>query len=85
MASLQHDDPRADTEGEALGLIGSADALRRITQLPPEQAEVVLLRVVAGLSADDVAEILGKSAGNVRVIQHRALAQLARETEQVTP
>ena len=44
-----------------------------------------MLRVVAGLSADDVAEILGESAGNVRVIQHRALAQLARETEQVTP
>ena len=42
-----------------------------------DQAEVVLLRVVAGLGADEVGAIVGKSAGAVRVIQHRALKRLA--------
>jgi RNA polymerase sigma-70 factor (ECF subfamily) len=63
------DDPAASALGRAaLGVIG---------RLPPEQAEVVLLRVVAGLSADEVGAIVGKSPGAVRVIQHRALKRLA--------
>ena len=74
---------RPDTQAEALGRIDSETALRRVGKLPPEQAEIVLLPVVAGLSADDVAAILGKTPGNVRVIQHRALTQLARQTERV--
>lgn len=82
-ATLERNDPAADTQAEALGRIDSEAALRRIAELPPEQAEVVLLRVVAGLSAEDVAAILGKTPGNIRVIQHRALTQLARQTEQV--
>ena len=81
--ALERNDPAADTQAEALGRIDSETALRRIAELPPEQAEIVLLRVVAGLSADDVAAILGKTPGNVRVIQHRALTQLARQTERV--
>jgi len=58
-------------------------SVRRIMELSPEQAEVVLLRVVGGLSAEDVASILGKTPGNIRVIQHRALTQLARQAERV--
>jgi len=80
---LERSDPAADTQAEALGRIDSAAALRRIMELSPEQAEVVLLRVVGGLSAEDVASVLGKTPGNIRVIQHRALTQLARQTERV--
>lgn len=80
---LERNDPAADTEAEALGRIDSAAAVRRIMELSPEQAEVVLLRVVGGLSAEDVASILDKSPGNIRVIQHRALTQLARQAERV--
>lgn len=50
-----------------------------LERLPRDQAEVVLLRVVGGFSADEVGEITGRHAGAVRVIQHRALRQLARE------
>ncbi len=80
---LERSDPAADTQAEALGRIDSAAAVRRIMELSPEQAEVVLLRVVGGLSAEDVASILGKTPGNIRVIQHRALTQLARQAERV--
>jgi RNA polymerase sigma-70 factor (ECF subfamily) len=56
------------------------DAVRAlVTGLSSEQAEVLLLRVVAGLSAAEVAEIVGKAEGTVRVIQSRALARLAKK------
>jgi RNA polymerase sigma-70 factor (ECF subfamily) len=57
---------------------GSSEAaLALIRSLPKAQAEVVFLRVLAGLSAADVAEITGRSAQAVRVMQHRALTALA--------
>jgi RNA polymerase sigma-70 factor (ECF subfamily) len=46
--------------------------------LPPDQAEVVLLRVVAGLDVEHVASAMGRSTGAVRVLQHRALRRLAK-------
>ena len=49
-----------------------------MAQLPPEQAEAVLLRVLAGLGTDEVAQIMGKQPGNVRVLSHRGLRNLAR-------
>jgi RNA polymerase sigma-70 factor (ECF subfamily) len=68
------DDPAAIAT-ERLAAQEAVDRL--IACLPADQAEVVLLRVVAGLSADEVAGITGRSAGTVRVIQHRALKRLA--------
>jgi RNA polymerase sigma-70 factor, ECF subfamily len=54
-------------------------ALGHLARLPRDQAEVILLRVVVGLDADSVGEILGKRPGNVRVLQHRGLERLAAE------
>ena len=56
-----------------------AAAVVRIKRLPAPQAEVVLLRVLGGYSAEEVAELTGRSPGSVRVIQHRALRRLAKE------
>jgi RNA polymerase sigma-70 factor (ECF subfamily) len=70
------DDPAA----EAAAKIDSAAAVAGIVaRLPAEQADIVLLRVVARLSVEEVATIVGKRAATVRVIQHRALRKLARE------
>jgi RNA polymerase sigma-70 factor (ECF subfamily) len=52
-------------------------ALERLSRLPRDQAEVILLRVVVGLDADSVGEVLGKRPGTVRVLQHRGLERLA--------
>ncbi len=52
-------------------------AVARISRLPKAQAEVVLLRVLGELSAEEVAELTGRTPGAVRVIQHRALRRLA--------
>ncbi len=48
-----------------------------VANLTPEQAEIVLLRVLGGLSAKEVGVLVGKSEASVRVIQHRALAKIA--------
>ncbi|MDH6247794.1 sigma-70 family RNA polymerase sigma factor [Mycobacterium sp. OTB74] len=47
--------------------------------LPDRQREILILRVVVGMSAEETAEALGSTAGAVRVAQHRALARLKAE------
>jgi RNA polymerase sigma-70 factor (ECF subfamily) len=69
------DEPDADVMGE----VASQEALALIAHhLSAVQAEVVRLRVVAGLSAGEVAQLLGHTETWVRVTQHRALVRLAR-------
>ncbi|MCB0996282.1 MAG: sigma-70 family RNA polymerase sigma factor [Acidimicrobiales bacterium] len=51
-------------------------ALGLIRRLPAAQAEVVLLRVLLDLPVSEVAHVTGQSPGAVRVMTHRALAQL---------
>ena len=58
------------------------EAVRKIVALlPPDQAEIVLLRVVGGLPVEEVAAITGRRPGTVRVLQHRALRRLAERLE----
>jgi RNA polymerase sigma-70 factor, ECF subfamily len=52
-------------------------ALALVRKLPPAQAEVILLRVIAGLDPDYIAQLLSKTAGAVRVLSHRGLRRLA--------
>lgn len=57
-----------------------ADAVTRMSELldilPETQREILILRVVVGLSAEETAQAVGSTAGAVRVAQHRALARL---------
>jgi RNA polymerase sigma-70 factor (ECF subfamily) len=71
--------PAGDAEAEALDSLSTAEALAMIASLGSPQAEVVLLRVVADLSVEEVATIVGKRPGAVRALQHRALIRLGRE------
>ena len=65
-------------EAEVVAASAGDDAARRIVALlPADQAEVILLRVVADLSVDQVAKIVGKRPGNVRVLQSRGLKRLS--------
>lgn len=54
---------------------------RAILQLPKDQQQVILLRFVEGFRNPEVASILGKSEGAIRVILHRALARLRQILE----
>ncbi|OZM72052.1 RNA polymerase subunit sigma [Amycolatopsis antarctica] len=51
---------------------------RLLHVLPDKQREIVVLRVVVGLSAEETADAVGSTPGAVRVAQHRALARLRR-------
>jgi RNA polymerase sigma-70 factor (ECF subfamily) len=65
-----------DVAVQAEERMGTQRALRLIAALPPDQAELVVLRVVVGLDVGDVAQVTGRSPGSVRVAVHRALRRL---------
>ena len=63
--------------GDAVELADEHAAVRAaFDQLTPSERELLELRVIAGLSAEQSAVVLGKRAGAVRVAQSRALARL---------
>jgi RNA polymerase sigma-70 factor (ECF subfamily) len=63
----------------AVAAIATETALALIATLPPEQAEAVILRAIAGLDVAHVAAIMQKRPGTVRVLAHRGLRELARK------
>ena len=63
-------------EDVVLAYIEAKRAMALLTRLPVQQRELLVLRIVTGLSAEETGNALGMSAGAVRVAQHRALARL---------
>jgi RNA polymerase sigma-70 factor (ECF subfamily) len=58
---------------------------RLLAILPEKQREILVLRVVVGMSAEETAVAVGSTAGAVRVAQHRALARLKGELNGMGP
>ncbi len=55
------------------------EEVRQATELLPEaQREVIALRFAVGLSIADTAKALGKREGNIKALQHKAVAKLQR-------
>src|SRR2546426_3965985 len=71
-----------DPDAELLATDRRARLRTALAKLTREQQEVVVLRFVEGLSADEVGKIMGKRAGTVRGLQFRALQALKKH---VTP
>jgi len=71
-----------DTADVVLERLSTHAVLTAIASLPADQAEIIMLRVVAGLDAPAVARIVGKSPGAVRVAAHRGLRRLATVLDQ---
>ncbi|MFF4317308.1 RNA polymerase sigma factor [Streptomyces sp. NPDC001568] len=67
----------SDTAGAAMEALSTGSTMALIAQLPQDQAEAVVLRVVVGLDAKSAAETLGKRPGAVRTAAHRGLKRLA--------
>ncbi len=68
--------------GEALEEGLTQGRLQRALQgLTDEQRQVVILKFIEGLSNTEVAQIMGKSEGAIKSLQHRALAALGRLLE----
>ena len=66
----------------AIENLATERALALVRRLPRQQAEVILLRVVAGLDTDQVASLVGCTPGAVRVAAHRGLRRLAALLEE---
>jgi RNA polymerase sigma-70 factor (ECF subfamily) len=62
----------------ALDRVEGERVLAALRQLSSDQREVLLLRMAAGLTAPEVAAIVGKTTGAVKALQHRGVASLAR-------
>jgi RNA polymerase sigma-70 factor (ECF subfamily) len=65
-------------EQRALRIELSSEMGKLLDTLPEKQREILVLRVVVGLSAEETAEAVGSTPGAVRVAQHRALARLRK-------
>lgn len=82
-------------DGELVPLLGelvdpwedapTEEVLLRVGDLPPEEAEVVLLRTLGEFSADDVAEVVGASPAAVRDLETRGLQRLRDRTLPAEP
>lgn len=66
-----------DTADVVLEDLGTARTMQLLARLPRMQAEAIVLRVVAGLSAEATGAVLGRTPGAVRVATHRGLTTLA--------
>ncbi|GAB2627070.1 sigma-70 family RNA polymerase sigma factor [Prescottella soli] len=66
-------------EDRALSSETSRQVNALLATLPEKHREILVLRLVVGLSAEETAAAVGSTAGAVRVAQHRAIAKLKKE------
>jgi RNA polymerase sigma factor (sigma-70 family) len=70
-----------DAEQDALDRLSSQRVQDLCDRLVPDQRDVLLLRLMAGLTIEAIAETLGKSPGAVKALQRRGLANLRKILE----
>jgi RNA polymerase sigma factor (sigma-70 family) len=70
-----------DVEDDVLNFLAHDRVRDLLSVLSRDQRDVVLLRIVADLSVEEVARMLGKREGAVKALQHRALAALRRHID----
>jgi RNA polymerase sigma-70 factor (ECF subfamily) len=69
----------ADVEQEVTQSLEAERAARMMRELAPDQQDVLLLRLFAGLTVDEVAQVVGKRPGAVKALQRRGLASLRKK------
>ena len=68
-----------DVEADAVTRDEASQALRAMRALPDDRRRALTLRFVEEMSTAEIAGVLGKSEGAVRVLIHRALGAVAKE------
>lgn len=66
---------------QALDTLATEGVHNMLDQLVPAQRDVMVLRIVSGMTVADVAEVLGRSVGGVKALQRRGIASLQRLIE----
>jgi len=70
--------PTGDVEQEALQSLATERIRRLVEGLTGPQREVLMLRIIGGLTLNEAARVLGKPAGAVKALQRRGLAAVKR-------
>lgn len=73
-----HDVTGGDVELEAMDQFGADRLVVLLDVLTDAQREMILLRVVGDLTIDQIAQVMGRSSGAVKLLQNRALQRLER-------
>ena len=81
-SSVEFTRTTASAEDVTLARLGNRDARALIEALPPDQRDVLLLRVFGDLTLEQTSRVLGKRLEAVKAVQHRALARLRKILEQ---
>jgi len=76
------DRPGGNVEDDTLAQIGDERIRTLLGQLSSDQRDVVLLRVLGGLSVAETADVLGKKPGAVKALHHRGIKVMRRSAEQ---
>ena len=74
----------AGAEDEAMRRLGTDQVRHLLAALTPDQRDVIVLRVIAGMSVEEVATTLDKRPEAVKGLQRRALAALRRQRGRMT-
>lgn len=80
-AAVPAERPGGNAEEDALARLSSRRVQALCEELVPDQRDVLLLRLMAGLTVEAIAESLGKSEGAVKALQRRGLANLRKVLE----
>lgn len=75
-AALTKAGPAGDAELDAMSAFATERVREVFGGLSPDQRDVMLLRIVGGLTIDEVAGVIGRRPGAVKMLQSRALASI---------
>lgn len=75
------DNPGGNVESEAVDLLITDELRQAFEQLTDNQCDVLALRMIAGLTLADTAQVLGKKVGAVKALQRRALEALREKID----
>jgi RNA polymerase sigma-70 factor (ECF subfamily) len=71
--------PMGDGEADAMALMAVQNVRKILDRLTPDQRDVLLLRILGGLTIAEIAAIVGRREGAVKMLQARGLATVKRE------
>ncbi len=78
---LEHVENISDPKSNVEEHLEQQELLELIDCLPPNQRQVIILKFIEGMDNREIAKIMGKSEGAIRVMQMRALATLRKELD----
>ena len=77
--------PKGDVEEEALKNLATERVVKILSGLSETQRDVLMLRMVATLTVDEIARVVGKKPDSVKAIQRRGVAALRKNLARDLP